>query len=535
MGNAEVVANRSALYLLGNIDRIANPNVSFSDIPDTAMGYDIGVLSPTDFLSIDAVGLSITDMLAKTGRDVEASEDFITSVTVGGETLNITRYGEGVTVTFALAGHEKDFEKPVKPVAITEKITERFAKSPAHRAVHKLHEANALQANAATTEAFDPYEDSLGTLAFMYDLGLVHGLSVSREMRSGTNAEALVKNAIEGEPPHAVQRDETDSSITLTFGNDVVKTITYDKQSGAMKLTITKNPQALYPEKANQSSAESLPFIETQAAAELYGLLDGAGLMFHPEFETEITRTGEAERFGSVYTQISREVAKWVNRPSRMRVDSLFVPYDPSVRTGIGAEVYERSTAQNYQRKVRDLDTTNSMSRISQIHERIAAMDVSEMSEPTRVLIGMVQDCIARTDSVVETDLKVTQSDIQIDGGACFDVAAYYIGAAGDRVGLTKINVDGVPMLEKNHGKHTFMLLGPAKLNGVRLPKGTLMQRGDDGGWAMLRLTPFSFDNPVDQLATGSEISKALRNEQRALLVIGGTALSRVAAFATKS
>ena len=130
--------------------------------------------------------------------------------------------------------------------------------------------------------------------------------------------------------------------------------------------------------------------------------------------------------------------------------------------------------------------------------------------------------------------VRVGAALVLVGVGACFDVAAYYLGAAekfrDSSRGLEHVTASDVAMLEKTHGRHTFMLQERAILNGVALPKGTLMQQGADGGWAMLRLTPFCFDSPEDQLATGSELAKAYANETQAITSIGGVSLAHIVA-----
>lgn len=95
--------------------------------------------------------------------------------------------------------------------------------------------------------------------------------------------------------------------------------------------------------------------------------------------------------------------------------------------------------------------------------------------------------------------------------GACFDVSTYYASSIRER-GLTRHVEGAVPMLEKHHGKHTFLLLEPAFLNDVQLPAGSLLAQDAQGNWAFLRLTSFCLDNPQDLEVFGSEVPAALEN-----------------------
>lgn len=532
---AETATNKSAERMLRRLDLIGNNiEIALTEISDTSPQHDVGTLGSLDLLSFDAIGISPEDILSKTDVQSGETEDLLYRIEVEDGTIDVRRYSEGVTLEFAVSNRSNDFDNDEKKSqVIAEKIKTRVEHSPAHRAIHALAESGSISnGKIATTEPFDPFEDPLGTLVFMNKAGFLWDMGISRDMRNGMTAYDLIIRTFQKDGPCSVERHETEYGITLTTGKEVVCALELDKRSGLAKLAISKKPLMAYPERANQSPAESIPFIDTRAAAEIYDLLDRSGLMLHPKYEAEAVRIGAAKRFGSLYTQLSREIAKWVDRPERMRLDNVFVPYDPLIRASMGAEIYEGSAPQDYIYAARGLDETVRIDRLIEVEKRISGLDVSQKSEPTRVLLGMVQDCISRKrGETLQSELEVTKTEIQIEGGACFDVIAYYISSAEHGRALVTVDIDGVPMLEKTHGKHTFMLLRTTKFNGVGLPKGTLMQQGDDGGWAMLRLTPLCFDSPIDQQATGSELAKAAMNKKRAVDMIGGTALEHLAAF----
>jgi hypothetical protein len=158
--------------------------------------------------------------------------------------------------------------------------------------------------------------------------------------------------------------------------------------------------------------------------------------------------------------------------------------------------------------------------------------------EAAAAILSMVQDLIARDhQQEIASQLPVTNQDISMKDGACFDVATYYIGAAGGTAEypdwLKQANHNGVNMLEKTSGSKTLLTTEPIVFNGVKLPKGALFKRTSDG-YAVLRLTPFSFDNPVDQLASGSEVTKAVVQQRIALQKVGGYTLDKLLESATK-
>lgn len=282
----------------------------------------------------------------------------------------------------------------------------------------------------------------------------------------------------------------------------------------------------------NMPTAESIPFIETECAYDFFVALDEAGLRLHSlEIEAEMIAVDKAESSGSVYTTISRELAKWVNRDEKICIDNLFALKTEEAKTtpySMFDSLYDAEAAWEYgQYNMRDFDTFPK----EEVKERLLSIDTTPMGEAAKTLFDLAQGALSRTDAPCEdvTELSVTNSDIRLYKGTCSDVASYYIGARDLQGLLQNVEHDGVPMLEKLHGEHTFMLQRETILNGVQLPKGTLMQRGDDGGWAMLRLTPFCFDTQNDQLVFGSELEKAKQRHGIIIRGLGGTSLKHLA------
>lgn len=539
--NATVQTDIDMLRTIDNLDKITNPNSMLQRLRDVDLGSDIGALGVDHLLAFDALGLPPEKLVAITGRNSGPQDEVIAKLTADDESLQLKRYSEGVSLTFDKAGHEPNFSNPINPTIITDKIRERYAVSPAHQAIHELASNGVYSEGVISSEDFDPYTDPLGTLSLLVSMEIVDYNSSVRRLRDGDKPYEILVTSISEVPEYSrAHREDHGEVTTWSIGKSIVSRISMDHATRKMNMSFEKHPEAVYPEISNQApDSIEVPFIETEAAKEMYQLLDDAGLMLNPEYEAEVVRIGEAKRFGSVYSQMSREIAKWVDRPERTRVSNIFIPFDPTLRETLRNERFSGEAESEFRSKLYELSKIEVAEREASITAKLKGLNIEGMSEPTRVLFGIVQEVINRTANTTDSELPVTLSEVKIEGGSCFDVTTYYVGSAAyygktsRTPKLRQIKPHGVPMLEKTHGNHTFMLLKPTKFNGVNLPKGTLMQQGDDNGWAMLRLTPFCFDNPIDRQATGSEMAKTISHEQEAIGRIGGLALHNVANYAS--
>ncbi len=484
---ALIATERSLRADISFADQIGNPRTGVLEVGDFA--YDIGLLAPVDVASFEALGLDVDRLLTEIGEG--GSRPDLEQVTVGGSTLHIDGYGSrGVTLRLS-GGSSQGENKPNQ--AIRDRIVERFQESPGHREMAVLNQklnSESEVPRSIETGQFDLNTDALATTQLLQDIGLFVSRSVLEQVVQDSSGQQLLQDSLENGLSGDVSRDETDAATVYRWGKGVVKTLTIEKDTGLASIRFEQHQEDYIPEVANQSMAESVSFVYTECASELSALLDDAGLMFSPSLQSEMTRVGQADRYGSVYTQISRELAKWVDSSARVEVAQLF----------IGRDGHDDE---------------------QQIAERILAMDTSQLHDATRVIIEIAQDVLRRSTDDLRSDLPVTESTVEIRNSACFDVAGYYLSAPNNQ-GLHRFEENGVQLIEKTHGGHTFLLAEPIVFNGVNLPKGSLMTRvSEDSGWAFLRLTPFVFDRVEDQLATGSELAKAYVNESQLLERIG--------------
>ncbi len=498
MLEAEKRAESALRRVISGVDEISEPSTAFVDVATSDVSYDNRVVSNKDLLVLDSFGNSPSEVLSTIGEDKGSENEELFTLNLGEETITAKRFGDGVTLNFEVEGEEPRFDYSRRtPQKIKQKIIDRYEESPGHKAINNL--AKEIQQNdfndTASTQEFDYTVDKLGTAALLESLGFVSTRATVDPEKA--NIEDLISHS------SSIKSVELeDGKVQFIKNSQGINTsLLLDRNSGLASIVFDKDKSYYYSEKANQSEVNSVPFIETKCAEELLTTLDELGLMINPDLQSEMIRVGDAERFGSIYTQITREIAKWVNRDSRVNLQNLFVSIDEDNYDEIATEL---------------------------IKEKLLSIDEDKLSEPTKLLFGLAKQAVTRDASADLPSLGITGSNVEVRDGACFDVAGYYLGAAGNISDLKTIKVGDVEMLEKTYGNHTFMLQHPTVLNGVELPKGTLMQRGEDGGWAMLRLTPFCFDDPADQLATGSELSKAYAYQVEAIKRIGGTVIDGV-------
>lgn len=472
--------------------------------------YDHGMVNIQDLMALDALGVNPTEVLNKTGRDSGPENETIANISLPNSELLIRRYSDGFTRYLQQPGERN--AKALDGELIKQKLSERYASSPTHQAIaslkDKLADSNGVN-GGISTEPFDGYEDALATIDFLTTTGVISSIEAVRKLRSGVEAKEIIDQAIANVPEYFGRsiEDEKERSVKWkTQGLDF--SLSQDKQNGLFTYTVNKDPASLYWEVANQTpEVTEIPFIETQCGKELCKVLDSKGLKFSHDLEAEIVRPGQAERYGGVYTQLTREIAKWIDDPEKLALSKLVVPSE-SKNTYLEPEEEDE-----LETKTRQLWLSNKQ---------------EIEGEAAQVITSLIDQLLSRDPQLAQqSDLPVTQEKTKIRDGACFDVFGYYLGAgASYSKPLTEINEgNNVRLLEKTLGSHTYMTVDPITFNGISLPKGSLFSRAKDGGWALLRLTPFSFDKPIDQQAFGSEIAKAYLHESHSIAYLGGTSL----------
>ena len=515
--SAALGALRSLAY---GADQISQPVGTLAKM-DPAYSTDMGILSPSDLVAFDAIGMDVAVIAGGVTR-MNSGESIAEKTLDDGTEVAVHALGGERSVVSVHLAPDSPIERAGWALSrrsklLNDVIKKRFSQSPAHQSLHMAAE-QATHIDATTQhvslEPFSPRIDPLGTLAFFSGIGFPVDTyhSTGRAMARGeTPAQVL-----EGLLQRASQLEQTvnhdGSMITEWESSAGVKTrIFYDTQDDKMTVTFAGQPERYYAEKANQSSEMSTPFIETKCFEELSAVLARHNLGFSPALEEEMLSTNQADRYGSVYTQISRELARWVNSPTSASPHKLFALQERDSDASAGFPERDEMSIDEVDQRIKDV---------------LTEISLEGLGEASRALLDLAQQALSAPRS--GTTLPLTQRPIDVTKGACFDVTGYYVSAALEtgRQGIAPIEVAGVPMLEKNIGAHTYMLTEETLFNGVRLPKGALMGRLSDEGWAFLRLTSFTFDSEDDKQVFDAEIRKAVvNNELRAGRKLGEVSL----------
>lgn len=504
---------------------------------NSGFSYDSGILCSQDLLGFDALGIDPSWIASQTGDHSADDTTAIYTGEFGGDELIVDPFSEGVTVKLK-PQDEYSHSEPRKSEYINGKITERVQASPAHRELSEaINHAKSFRETSLKTDLFNGFEDPIGTATVLGNLKLLSPYALARSMRSGVSAKESLKREIEYAARNAKNSIVTDNSYEFTIEDrNITRTLSIDKETGYLQIKVDADPDTFYLEEASTSETKSIPFVETDCARELVDTLDQADLMFHPKFTTMMLLTdGLDTRYGGVYTEISRELAKMVNRPERAKVSSIFVPKNENFAPSklVESNHYDATMIkyeyEEYTSKLREEDVD-----IEQIsRDRFKGLNFDNTGDAASTIFNLLKQVVDREVSgLFNSDLPVTDKDISMRDGSCFDVFNYYLQAVSDKrpqgKGLSRVNIEGVEMLEKTFGKHTFLTTMPFKLNGIELPKGSLMARDTEGKWAFTRLTPFTFDSPVDQLAMGSEVEAAYAAERETITRIGGTTINHL-------
>lgn len=256
----------------------------------------------------------------------------------------------------------------------------------------------------------------------------------------------------------------------------------------AMRLLADPTPYMM--ETANQSPGSKCEvFINRATGREFIRALEKSGLRFSANFE-DFLITGRSaafdDRYGGAYSQISRILAKIIHSGDITGLNDVFV-------SASGNQI----SSQQLEKLVQFESHDKGVQAFQDILRQILSIGNKTSSDPS-----------------------VTSSKISITAGACFDVVSYY--AQAQELGkLYNVELFGRSFLGKTHGARTFINTEEFPFNGIILPKGSLFVKGEDGGLAFLRLTPFMFDSRDDMVsAFGTEIIKAERNEGNIAAVV---------------
>lgn len=505
---AHKIAHQSLLWALSNADEIDIPTNTLRNINYPHTSVDDSGLTVFSIFELDAIGADYRTILLHPGNLENDSDGWKQTVSFSGISIVISPLSDGINYTLEDTAESELEGNPV--VIIRETYAKRLEQSPPFVAIHSLHEKfKTCSADSVMSEPFQINEDALGMLTMLESLGFpaLSADSIKKALSENATPEEIL-NIVLASAPEKVQQPLAGGGYQYVWQVGKVWYALYiNVQSGQAALELHVDACDNYAERANQSSEVATPFIDTACAAEITHILAENGLKFSDKITKEITRIGGADTFGSVYTQLSREVAKWVNREDRINITNLFLPQNhPEYKPGQDSQYYTEGCVDK-----------------EKIAKVLMDLDYPSYGEPTSILFDLIKEALLARHKTRDSQLPVTNLDINISDDACFDVTSFYLqGAAhGSRsVGVLPYEENGVPMLAKSYGGKTHLLLKPTLFNGVNLPKGSLMKKQKDDTWAFLRLTSFTFDTKEGEQVFEAEIKKAVLKYEKAFKIL---------------
>lgn len=231
-------------------------------------------------------------------------------------------------------------------------------------------------------------------------------------------------------------------------------------ESFALGVEIDEERASLEVNNNKNKSSVAIPFLRGVTGNEFVSAFESVGLEFSDRVLDALVgqdRGGFTTRYGNSFSELSREVAKFVNNPDRS-IHNLFV--------------------QDGQQAV----------------DALIKVDAAEFSSPaTRELMLLLQRTLVREKSAQHvSSVPVHKGEVAMNVGSCKDAEIYFCKSPPASLFLK----EGTPMLHKLHGEKTAINLEPIIYKGVELPAGSLFQVHEDG-YTFVRFTSFCFDPEV--------------------------------------
>ena len=379
--NAENLSSHAMSRALRRIDRISQPDVTPLDKNVDFVPY-MTSLSPAEVIALEGVGIDPTVLVPKPQQaenmlskpellDVSSTYKEKGFFALGTAKL-VVEQETYETNTFSyriLSDNETD--KASLRSYLQNRIGEAFAERPAYQRVHEVVTKGG-DAPDSVSITLNIDEDAQGVLSVMADVGLFRWNNAQVQERI-LQGKITPKEAIAQELTDRAKKSGVDSAdfTKATYDDGVKYTLFLDKHTGDISVTLEQQPADYYVERANQWHETSEAFIDTKCAGELFDLLAAQGLTVSKGVRHEMTRAGEAARFGSIYTQLTREIAKWIGHPNHKRtiVSNLLAMQNSS----------------------QESDQGDGQDQEPLVREALLKIKPDAISEPTRVLVEMMQ------------------------------------------------------------------------------------------------------------------------------------------------
>lgn len=259
-----------------------------------------------------------------------------------------------------------------------------------------------------------------------------------------------------------------------------------DPTQANFRLGIEIDTERATMERSANADILAEPFLTTETGQALVQVIDNAGLGPSSKLANVLAEQHQGssdydKRYGGSYSELSREIAKFINNPVR-NLESMFA----------GDE--------------------------DQIRQSLESIDASSIdNEPTKVLVSMLQASINRTQAdITRSDIPVFEGTISMRDKSCKDAEAYYLGSLDQSSKYSVSEVEGKSMLHKHFGGETSINLEPIVYKCVEIPAGGLFQRHEDEqgniSYAFVRMTSFAFSEHDAKDAFTWQYTETMKN-----------------------
>ncbi len=211
------------------------------------------------------------------------------------------------------------------------------------------------------------------------------------------------------------------------------------------------------------------PFIQSKTATEFINTTTQQGLQPTEHLQALLAGSKDAvdRRYGNSYSELGREIAKYVNDPTRS-----------------AARLFEGD------------ETT--------VRQTLAEMDTQNLtSDPAKVVLGLLSQTMGRLpEAAADSSIPVYEGRVHMKDMSCKDVENAYAEGTDLRT-LTLQPVGNTVMAVRQKGEaRSAINLEPVRYKGVDLPAGSLFQV-HDGEFMFVRPTAMQFDKAAGKDAYG--------------------------------
>lgn len=288
------------------------------------------VLAPYDYMALEALGQSAS----VTAKKIQSQEDTarIFEFSNDREALTVDKMSEDVRLMYTPLDEEADTK-------IAEVLKDRRLESPVFEliegALTESEVMDTLPEEGVTIGYIAPEKDIHGILQLLTDIGMINVLHVPKiyeKLSEGMSAIEVIQLYLQYGPNRVVCKAD---GVHFSRGGALGSWVHINSEAGEVGVGFAPNVSEQYYSESGYFDEElRKPFLDTDCGKELVSVLEEQGLMLHSRWVEAMTfsfdRDSEEESSSntSVYAELTRKVAKWINRPDAFHIEEMFTTLD---------------------------------------------------------------------------------------------------------------------------------------------------------------------------------------------------------------